>query len=148
MASSVIAAAVMLMACAGCSGSGSITTSSARDAVPSTPALTSSAGSQGVVIELRLSGSGLGTKAEQQRVYKLEDALTTAISTRGVGEYDGNEFGNGSVTLYAYGPDADALWAAMKAPIKEFGPSNGSSVTLRYGSDNDPAAKERVVALP
>ena len=51
------------------------------------------------------------------------------------------------MTLYAYGPDADALFAAMEPPLRDFGANQDSSATLRYGGADNPAAKERVVPL-
>jgi hypothetical protein len=103
---------------------------------------------QAVIIHLRLAGGDFGSDAERKKVFELEDKLIDAIDAEGVGEYDGNEFGEGGVTLYAYGPDADALFAAMEASIREFAPNQGSSATLRYGSADNLAATERVVPLP
>jgi hypothetical protein len=103
---------------------------------------------QAVIVDLRLTGGDFGSDAERQKVFELEDKLIAAIEAQGVGEYDGNEFGEGGVTLYAYGPDADALFAAMETPLRDFAANLGSSATLRYGSADNPAAKERVVPLP
>ncbi|WP_406159019.1 hypothetical protein [Streptomyces canus] len=36
--------------------------------------------------------------------------MAAAVEEAGVGEVDGNEFGGGEVVLYAYGPDAQALF--------------------------------------
>jgi hypothetical protein len=57
-----------------------------------------------------------------------------------VGEFDGNEFGGGRVTLYAYGPDADALFAVMARFLREH-PLRPASVTLRYGEPSDPQVR-------
>lgn len=99
-----------------------------------------------MLVDLRLSGE-FGSDAEWQRVNELEDELIAALEASGAGELDGNEFGGGGVTLFAYGPDADALFAAMHDLIVEFGPSQGSSATLRYGSPDDAETTERVVPL-
>jgi hypothetical protein len=64
---------------------------------------------QSVIVDLRLMGGDFGSDAERQKVFELEDKLIAAIDAQDIGEYDGNEFGEGGVTLYAYGPDADAL---------------------------------------
>ncbi len=103
---------------------------------------------QAVIVDLRLADGGFGSDKGRQSVFDLEAKLVTAIDTRGVGEFDGDEFGQGGATLYAYGPDADALFAAMEPAIREFGPNAGSSVTLRYGTAENPDARERVVPLP
>lgn len=101
---------------------------------------------QAVLVDLRLS-CDFGSDAERQRVYELEDKLIAALDASGAGEVDGTEFGGGGVTLFAYGPDADALYAAMHDLILEFGPTQGSSATLRYGGADDADAKERIVPL-
>lgn len=96
-----------------------------------------------MIVHLRLAGGDFGSDAERQKVFELEDKLIAAINAKGVGEYDGNEFGEGGVTLYAYGPDADAPFAAMESSIREFAPNEGSSATLRYGTADNLAAGER-----
>lgn len=103
---------------------------------------------QAVIVDLRLSGGDFGSDAERQKVFELEDKLIASIEAQGVGEYDGNEFGEGGVTVYAYGPDADALFTAIETLLRDFLPNQGSSATLRYGSAEDAAATERVVPLP
>jgi hypothetical protein len=50
------------------------------------------------------------------------------------------------VVLYAYGPDADALFAVM-APILHDLPFRPAHVTLRYGSVDDQSAAEHRVDL-
>lgn len=99
-----------------------------------------------MIVDLRLSDD-FGSDAERQRVYELEDRLIAALDASGAGEVDGHEFGGGGVTLFAYGPNAEALYAAMHDLLLEFGPSHGSSATIRAGSVDDPEADERVVPL-
>ncbi|MEU8483249.1 hypothetical protein [Streptomyces sp. NPDC048641] len=50
------------------------------------------------------------------------------------------------MVLYAYGPDADALFAVM-APILNDLPFRPAHVVLRYGSVYDPSAAEHRVDL-
>lgn len=141
--------AVSLAIGAGCMNSGVSRSAGSHEAV--TTNAVSNAGAaeeQAVIVDLRLTGGDLGSVAERQKVFQLEDKLISAIDAEGVGEYDGNEFGEGGVTLYAYGPDADALFAAMEPPLRDFGANRGSSATLRYGHADNPAAKVRVVPLP
>jgi len=51
-------------------------------------------------------------------VFALEDELTAAIEQVHAGEFDGNEVGDGEAVLYMYGPDADALYAAVAQGIR------------------------------
>ncbi|MET8755927.1 hypothetical protein ABZW32_38420 [Streptomyces sp. NPDC004667] len=72
--------------------------------------------------------------------------LAELIERADVGEFDGNEFGGGEVTLYAYGPDADALFAVM-APVLRDLPFRPAHIVLRYGSAVGASAVERRVDL-
>jgi len=44
-----------------------------------------------------------------------------------VGEFDGNEFGEGECVWYMYGPDADALYRAVEGIIREAATQAGRS---------------------
>jgi hypothetical protein len=83
-------------------------------------------------------------EAEPGDVFAIEDKLIAAIKKADAGEFDGNEIAvDGSeVVLYAYGPDADRLYAAMEPVIKGIPPGRGSYVIKRYGDVDDPNARE------
>jgi hypothetical protein len=51
-----------------------------------------------------------------RQIEALEDQLHSVIAAAGVGEFDGNEIGQGELTLYMYGPDAEKLFAVI-APV-------------------------------
>jgi len=99
-----------------------------------------------VVARFQLAGDGFGPDKERAAIYQAQQRLTDAIADANVGEFDGNEFGNGTVLLYAYGPDADALFAVMNPTLREL-PFRPAHVILRYGSASDPLAAERRVDL-
>jgi hypothetical protein len=69
------------------------------------------------------------------RLFALEEQLERAIAAAAVGEYDGNEVAtDGSdARLYMYGPDADALFAAVRPALEAAPFMRGAQVTLRYG---------------
>ena len=71
-------------------------------------------------------------------VFALEDALIEAVESAGAGEFDGNDVGQGECTLYMYGPDADAIFAAIK-PVIAAHPEmlSGGQAKLRYGPPED-----------
>jgi hypothetical protein len=79
-------------------------------------------------------------------VRALEERVTTAVRSAGVGELDGDEFGAGEVVLYAYGPDAGRLFAVMEADLLAFSARPAHAV-LRYGEASDPAAIEQRIDL-
>lgn len=66
-----------------------------------------------VLVHLALSEE-FGTEQERDAVLALEDRLEQVIAEADVGEVDANEFGDGEVILYLYGPDKDRLWAVRE----------------------------------
>ena len=99
-----------------------------------------------VIVTYALSGSSFGVPEERDAVRTLEKRLATAIESSRVGELDGNEFGGGTVVLYAYGRDAGRLFAAMEPELRAFSARPAHAV-LRYGDADDPAAIEQLVDL-
>ena len=99
-----------------------------------------------VIVHFKLSDDEHGTVVERESVFALEDELERAIEGMAAGEFDGNEFGGGEAVLYAYGPDADALFEVMEAPLRAF-PNRPAFAILRYGEVTDATAMERRVAL-
>ena len=87
-----------------------------------------------------------GSNAEVQAVFTLEDRLTAAIDAAHVGEYDGNDIGGGTANLYAYGPNANALFRVM-APLLRTARFRPAYALLRFGAVDDPAARERRVSF-
>ncbi|MER7730090.1 hypothetical protein ABTX80_04340 [Streptomyces erythrochromogenes] len=94
-----------------------------------------------VIAHYRLADDGLGEPDQREVVRQSQSLLTEAIEQADVGEFDGDEYGGGEVVLYAYGPDADALFAVM-APILNDLPFRPAHVVLRYGSVDAPLAAE------
>ncbi|MEV4999205.1 hypothetical protein [Streptomyces niveus] len=99
-----------------------------------------------VIAHYRLADDGLGEPSQWEIVRQAQSLLTEAIEQADVGEFDGNEYGGGEVVLYAYGPDAEALFAVM-APILNDLQFRPAHVVLRYGSVDDPSAAEHRVDL-
>ena len=101
---------------------------------------------QSVTIHLVFDDGGFGSDADRDRVWRLEDRLIKSIDEAGVGTFDGDGFGDGGADLFAYGPDADALWAVMEGDVRTYGPEPGSFVLLVYGTDA--GADEHTIPLP
>lgn len=81
----------------------------------------------------------MGTQEENRKLFQLEDELIKTIESGGAGEYDGNEIGEGTFTMYAYGPSANKLFdVAIPVLMRHHLPS-GSQIVKRYGK---PGAKE------
>ncbi|MFD6492383.1 hypothetical protein [Streptomyces sp. NPDC060188] len=101
---------------------------------------------QAVIARYRLTGDGFGEPGDRAAVRAAQSLLREAIEGAGAGEFDGNEFGGGEVTLFAYGPDADVLFAVMEPAVRGL-PLRPAQVVLRYGSAADPFVAERLVQL-
>ncbi|MGW3914658.1 hypothetical protein ACWEBX_24480 [Streptomyces sp. NPDC005070] len=99
-----------------------------------------------VIARYRLAGDGFGEPDQRELVRQARSLLTEVIEQADAGQFDGSEFGGGEAVLYAYGPDADALFAVM-APILRGVPFRPAHVTLRHGSVDDPSAAEHRVDL-
>lgn len=74
----------------------------------------------------------------------IEDRLIEIIERERVGEFDGNEVGQGEATLFMYGPDAERLFAAIEQTLREYPLCQGARVEIRRGG---PGAPQREVRL-
>ena len=92
-----------------------------------------------------LDGSGLPDDVyEQHDVATLEERLVEAIEGQRLGEYDGNEFGPGEVTLFLYGPDAERLFSGIEAVLRGYPLCRNARVVIRQSG---PGAPQREVRL-
>lgn len=99
-----------------------------------------------VITHLPLSGDEFGTEEERAAAHELEGRIERAV--RGIGgEHDGDEFGAGEAALYTYGPDADALFEAIRGCLEGFDVRPGAYAIKRHGRADDPDAREERVTL-
>jgi hypothetical protein len=98
---------------------------------------------QALIITIPLI-DGRPDSQEVKNVYKLEDELIKAIERSRAGEYDGNEVGVRTFTMYAYGPSADKLFEVARAVLAKYPLPAGSRAVKRYGQ---PGAKEERIPL-
>lgn len=105
------------------------------------------AGDQAVLVHLRLSNDKFGTADEVTDCQALEEQLEQEIARVGVGEMDGNEIGEGECVLFMYGPNADKLFTAIEQLVKSSSFAKGAWALKRYGSPEDPHAREVRVEL-
>ncbi|MFI6288322.1 hypothetical protein ACIBCM_26840 [Streptomyces sp. NPDC051018] len=96
-----------------------------------------------VIARFQLGGDGFGEPDQRSLVFDAERSAESAVRAAGVGEVDGNEFGGGEVVIYAYGPDADALYRVMEPCLRAL-PFRPAHVVLRYGEPGDDIVRVRV----
>ncbi len=99
-----------------------------------------------MITHLPLAGGDFGTADEREAVLDLESRIERAAAALG-GDHDGNAFGDGEVVLYSYGPDADALFAAIERALEGFSVQPGAYAIKRYGRADDPHVVEERVPL-
>ncbi|MER5820934.1 hypothetical protein [Streptomyces mirabilis] len=87
-----------------------------------------------VIAHFRLASDGFGDADQRERIYEAEQAMEEATEKAGVGEVDGNEFGGGEAAVYAYGPDADALFKVLEPTLRSL-PFRPAHVILRRGNN-------------
>jgi hypothetical protein len=97
-----------------------------------------------VIANFTLAADGSAGHARQAA--RLERQLRFIVWLRRAGELDGSMLGPDLVQLFAYGPDADRLFAVMEPTLRRF-PARPAHATLRYGAANDSHAQERRVDL-
>ncbi|MFJ9870917.1 hypothetical protein [Streptomyces sp. NPDC101165] len=85
-----------------------------------------------VIARFRLAAGGFGDADQRALVYDTGEVLAAAIEEANAGEFDGNEFGAGQAVLYAYGPDADALFKAMEPTLRGL-PFRPAHIVVRRG---------------
>ena len=95
-----------------------------------------------VLVTLKLSDDQFGGPDEMDSIHEMTDQMLDVIEEKGVGEFDGDEFGGGECVLFMYGPDADVLFAAIEPILRASRWAKGASVLKRYGEVDDPHARE------
>jgi hypothetical protein len=93
-----------------------------------------------------LDGRSLPAEVYQEYdVGGLEDQLRPLLEQTGVGDYDGDEFGPEEVTLFMYGPDAEALFRVIEPALLAYPLCQNARVIIRPGG---PRTRGREIRLP
>lgn len=69
--------------------------------------------------------------------FDLEDALAAHLHTESIGSVDGNEAGQGVVTIFTIGPELEPLQRAVENLVRERWARPGASMRLRGPNDVD-----------
>ncbi|MCX5524694.1 hypothetical protein OG342_17765 [Streptomyces bobili] len=85
-----------------------------------------------MIAHFRLASDGFGDVDQRERIYEAQQLMEAVTEEAGVGEVDGNEFGGGEAVVYAYGPDADALFKVLEPTLRSL-PFRPAHVLLRHG---------------
>ena len=96
---------------------------------------------QAVIVTLKLSDDEWGTEQDHENYEVLDERLMEVIDESGVGEYDGMGRGMGVFEIYAYGPNADALFEVMAPLLRSAQVREGSFAVKRYGDIDAPEVR-------
>ncbi|MFE0633181.1 hypothetical protein ACFW3D_40410 [Streptomyces sp. NPDC058864] len=96
-----------------------------------------------VIARFQLGGDDFGEPDQWSLVFEAERSMRAAVEAAHAGEVDGNEFGGGEAAIFAYGPDAKALYQVMEPALRAL-PFRPAHVELRYGEPADDVERERI----
>jgi len=95
-------------------------------------------------MHLKLSNNAFGTDDERDSIHLLSDEIEKTINDEKIGKFDGDEFGGGECTLYAYGKNADDLYSSFEKILKKSPLSKGGYVIKRYGESYENCREEKI----
>lgn len=81
------------------------------------------------------------------RLFALEDRLEQAITSTGTGKLEGNRVSKDGSNGYLYmrGPDADALFSAVRPTLEAVDFLHGARVLLQYGPSEEETEAVEIV---
>jgi hypothetical protein len=104
---------------------------------------TTGGGEQAVIVHIDLANLPAEV-LEQYDLATIESELAAVIAAERLGEFDGNEVGEESATIYMYGPDAERLFAGVEKTLHSSPLCHGARAIVRSGG---PGAIQREVIL-
>jgi hypothetical protein len=94
---------------------------------------------------VHLDGTGLPDHIyHEYDLATIEDRLIEVLERERLGEFDGNEVGQGQATLFMYGPDAERLFNGVEETLRGYPLCQGARVEIRRGG---PGAQQRELRL-
>ena len=101
---------------------------------------------QAVLIHLPYEGDDFPPPGGVEAMHELQHELDAVLEAANAGEVDGDEFGGGECTIYIYGPNADAIWAAIEPVLAQKTLFPGAFAIKQYDEDGD--REERIQLTP
>ena len=93
---------------------------------------------QDLLVVLPLSNRSVGTAADRLAIEALADELSAVLEESGAGEFDGDEIGSGSCTLFFAGPDPRRILQVIQPVLRRSPFGRGAEAILGYGEDGKP----------
>ena len=86
----------------------------------------------------------IDTAVLPEEFWQLNERLYEEVERSGTGEFDGNEIGEGSATLFAYGPDVDQLFRAIEPTLRSYPVCRDARVVIRHGGPGSPQTELKI----
>lgn len=130
--------AVMIGGCAAPEESGADDAAAPTTAVDPSAALDAPGGHDASVsVTYAIVGDGSGTNPAVDELANLEQRLTDALESKGIGEVGRDRFANGTVTVTVSGPSLDALWKQSRPIFESYAPRPATAELRVGGPDGD-----------
>jgi hypothetical protein len=84
---------------------------------------------------------------EEYDLSTLEDQLIAKIRSGSLGEFDGNEMGDGETVPFMYGADAERLFAGIEATLRRYPLCQNARIIIRRGNPGAPQRELRLTAM-
>lgn len=90
-----------------------------------------------LLIFLQFPKGALDNEKKLDAVFDLEDILTQTVELNGVGDFDGNEFCEDTVTFFIYGKDANKIQEVLAPIIEKVPYLQGSYIFKKYNDNRE-----------
>jgi hypothetical protein len=97
---------------------------------------------QALIVKIKLSDDNLGSDGDKKMILDIENRIEHVIEENGLGEFDGDEFGEGFCTMYIYGESVDAILESVDSIFRDSRLPSCSYLIKRYG--NPGSYEERI----
>jgi hypothetical protein len=94
---------------------------------------------------VHIDGVGLPDQVyEECDLATLEARLSEALTSRGLGDVDGDEMRDETSVVFMYGPDAEGMFASIEPVLRAYPLCQGARVEIRRGPPGSSCREVRI----
>jgi hypothetical protein len=98
-------------------------------------------------VELHLAIPDSFKGSDMSAFHDLQDKIEERLQAKGLGDLDGDGFGEGFCDIFFNGSDGEAMWKEMEHVVRKFGPAKGSHAEVGTKRSNGGSGKTRRIDL-